>query len=281
MKHTEEINNCLDIIEKEFISLNSLLIENTIESRGDFYKKSLVSSSLINDNIYNITNIVKNIREEKLEETKDLSIKFLNENKNNEKLKKIKSSIDERNILEVYNENKEDLFDEMSLNLELFFEIIKVSKENNNYQIKVEEIKKYRVFIHDVINKLNLISINLINKILSKELEKKEILKDESFFKNMLIESLDTITLLKKDFILFKERLIMSDEEYKKNLKELEENFYILLPSLFQQKITFQDAKAQTILTLSNDEKYRKYLKYKFNIDKEEEVIKFLNENFL
>lgn len=281
MKHTEEINNCLDIIEKEFISLNSLLIENTIESRGDFYKKSLVSSSLINDNIYNITNIVKNIREEKLEETKDLSIKFLNENKNNEKLKKIKSSIDERNILEVYNENKEDLFDEMSLNLELFFEIIKVSKENNNYQIKVEEIKKYRVFIHDVINKLNLISINLINKILSKELEKKEILKDESFFKNMLIESLDTITLLKKDFILFKESLIMSDEEYKKNLKELEENFYILLPSLFQQKITFQDAKAQTILTLSNDEKYRKYLKYKFNIDKEEEVIKFLNENFL
>ena len=281
MKHTEEINNCLDIIEKEFISLNSLLIENTIESRGDFYKKSLVSSSLINDNIYNITNIVKNIREEKLEETKDLSIKFLNENKNNEKLKKIKSSIDERNILEVYNENKEDLFDELSLNLELFFEIIKVSKENNNYQIKIEEIKKYRVFIHDVINKLNLISINLINKILSKELEKKEILKDESFFKNMLIESLDTITLLKKDFILFKERLIMSDEEYKKNLKELEENFYILLPSLFQQKITFQDAKAQTILTLSNDEKYRKYLKYKFNIDKEEEVIKFLNENFL
>ncbi len=281
MKHMEEINNFLDIIEKEFISLNSLLIENTIESRGDFYKKSLVSSSLINDNIYNITNIVKNIREEKLEETKDLSIKFLNENKNNEKLKKIKSSIDERNILEVYNENKEDLFDEMSLNLELFFEIIKVSKENNNYQIKVEEIKKYRVFIHDVINKLNLISINLINKILSKELEKKEILKDESFFKNMLIESLDTITLLKKDFILFKESLIMSDEEYKKNLKELEENFYILLPSLFQQKITFQDAKAQTILTLSNDEKYRKYLKYKFNIDKEEEVIKFLNENFL
>lgn len=281
MKHMEEINNCLDIIEKEFISLNSLLIENTIESRGDFYKKSLVSSSLINDNIYNITNIVKNIREEKLEETKDLSIKFLNENKNNEKLKKIKSSIDERNILEVYNENKEDLFDELSLNLELFFEIIKVSKENNNYQIKVEEIKKYRVFIHDVINKLNLISINLINKILSKELEKKEILKDEGFFKNMLIESLDTITLLKKDFILFKESLIMSDEEYKKNLKELEENFYILLPSLFQQKITFQDAKTQTILTLSNDEKYRKYLKYKFNIDKEEEVIKFLNENFL
>lgn len=281
MKHMEEINNCLDIIEKEFISLNSLLIENTIESRGDFYKKSLISSSLINDNIYNITNIVKNIREEKLEETKDLSIKFLNENKNNEKLKKIKSSIDERNILEVYNENKEDLFDELSLNLELFFEIIKVSKENNNYQIKIEEIKKYRVFIHDVINKLNLISINLINKILSKELEKKEILKDESFFKNMLIESLDTITLLKKDFILFKERLIMSDEEYKKNLKELEENFYILLPSLFQQKITFQDAKTQTILTLSNDEKYKKYLKYKFNIDKEEEVIKFLNENFL
>lgn len=278
----ENINNSLLIIEKEFNHLNSFNIENNIENRIELYKKTSKSSEIINDNIYKITNIVKDIRETKLEETKTLAINFLTENKSNKKLSEINSCIEkDKNIFKKYKENKEELYEELSLNLELFLEIIKKSNKKNNYQIKIEEIKKYRIFIHDVINKLNLVSINLINKVLLKELEKKEIIKEEIFFKKMFEDSKESIDLLKNDLLLFKNNLIISDEDYQKNLKEIEDNFYIILPKLFDQKITFRDAKLETLLTIINDEKYKKYLKFKYNLDDEKDLMDFLNKSFL
>ena len=278
----ENINNSLLIIEKEFNHLNSFNIENNIENRIELYKKTSKSSEIINNNIYKITNIVKDIRETKLEETKTLAINFLTENKSNKKLSEINSCIEkDKNIFKKYKENKEELYEELSLNLELFLEIIKKSNKKNNYQIKIEEIKKYRIFIHDVINKLNLVSINLINKVLLKELEKKEIIKEEIFFKKMFEDSKESIDLLKNDLLSFKNNLIISDEDYQKNLKEIEDNFYIILPKLFDQKITFRDAKMETLLTIINDEKYKKYLKFKYNLDDEKDLMDFLNKSFL
>ena len=72
-----------------------------------------------------------------------------------------------------------------------------------------------------------------------------------------------------------------SDEDYQKNLKEIEDNFYIILPKLFDQKITFRDAKMETLLTIINDEKYKKYLKFKYNLDDEKDLMDFLNKSFL
>lgn len=195
---TKEILNNLNKLEDSISNLLNFNIENNIENRVVFKNKCEEENTNINTNIINITKIISNYRREVIKDTLNLTEIFFNHNKNNKNINEIEIPSLEIKIKEIVDIN--EIYEEVSINIDLFKQLINLSIEDKEiYLDKINKIEKIRKEIHDVNNKLTLLSIILLIKILNKEIKENEIKKDEVFFKNILNEILEIIIFLKKE----------------------------------------------------------------------------------
>lgn len=195
---TKEILNNLNKLEDSISNLLNFNIENNVENRIVFKNKCEEENININTNIINITKIISNYRREVIKDTLNLTEDFFNHNKNNKNINEIEIPSLEMKIKEIDDIN--EIYEEVSINIDLFKQLIDFSiKDKEIYLNKINKIEKIRKEIHDVNNKLTLLSIILLIKILNKEIKENEIKKDEVFFKNILNEVLETIVFLKKE----------------------------------------------------------------------------------
>lgn len=72
----------------------------------------------------------------------------------------------------------------------------------------------------------------------------------------------------------------MKKKEFEKNIKEIEKNFFDMLPEFFSKGISYKDAKIETINTIINDEKYSLYLEQNLKLKNNDEKTNYLFLNF-
>lgn len=200
--NNEDKNKVLSSLNKLSDSINILLkfeIKNDINNRKEFHSLCERENDVIVSNISNITNIIINYRKNVIEDSLELTKKLFILNEKNFNFYEVEIPSFSKKIKDI--KNKEDIYEEVSINIELFKSLIKLSIADNDYYLnKINEIEMIRKNIHDINNKTTLISIILLIKVLNKEISTNEIKKEEMFFLTILKEALDSINLLQKEY---------------------------------------------------------------------------------
>lgn len=200
--NNEDKNKVLSSLNKLSDSINILLkfeIKNDINNRKEFHSLCERENDVIVSNISNITNIIINYRKNVIEDSLELTKKLFILNEKNFNFYEVEIPSFSKKIKDI--KNKEDIYEEVSVNIELFKSLIKLSIADNDYYLnKINEIEMIRKNIHDINNKTTLISIMLLIKVLNKEISTNEIKKEEMFFLTILKEALDSINLLQKEY---------------------------------------------------------------------------------